>query len=98
HPRIAARLPMVNSVWGPPVNLQITPDGALGLVTEAVDVASKGGKWLPAPGHVLHVIDLATMKQLPDVKVGQMPQGLAIRHDGRLALLANRAGHSISVL
>lgn len=98
HPRIAARLPMINSVWGPPVNLQITPDGALGLVTQAVDVVRKNGKWLPGNGHLLHVIDLATLKPLPDVTVGAMPQGLAIRHDGKLALLANRQGHSISVL
>jgi DNA-binding beta-propeller fold protein YncE len=98
HPRIQARIPMINSVWGPPVNLQITPDGHLGLVTEAVLPTYSHGTWAPGSGNLLHLIDMDTLKPLPDVKVGLMPQGLAIRHDGKLALLANRNGHSISVL
>ena len=32
HPTFATPIPMSNSVYGPPVNLQITPDGSLGLV------------------------------------------------------------------
>jgi len=98
HPTIQARIPMINSVWGPPVNLQITPDGHLGLVTEAVIPQRKAGGWIVTPGNLLHVIDMGTLKPLPDVTVGLMPQGLAIRHDGKLALVANRSGHSISVL
>ncbi len=36
HPRIAASLPLENSVLGPPTNLQITPDGRLALVANSV--------------------------------------------------------------
>ena len=98
HPQIQTQIHMVNSVWGPPVNLQITPDGHLGLVTEAVVPVRKDSKWIAGSGNLLHLIDMDTLKPLPDVKVGLMPQGLAIRHDGKLALLCNRNGHSISVL
>ena len=35
-PKIRARLPLMNSLLGPPTNLQITPDGKLGLVANSV--------------------------------------------------------------
>ena len=35
-PRIRASLPLTNSLLGPPTNLQITPDGKLGLVANSV--------------------------------------------------------------
>ena len=31
-PRIIARLPLMNTIFGPPTNLQITPDGKVALV------------------------------------------------------------------
>ena len=36
RPRIRASLPLTNSLLGPPTNLQITPDGRLGLVANSV--------------------------------------------------------------
>ena len=30
HPRIVASLPLMNSIFGPPTNLAVTPDGTLG--------------------------------------------------------------------
>jgi hypothetical protein len=44
HPTLGAPIPMSNSVYGPPVNLQITPDGALGLVASSVLPVQKDGK------------------------------------------------------
>src|SRR6201989_2035724 len=35
-PKIRASLPLTNSLLGPPTNLQITPDGKLGLVANSV--------------------------------------------------------------
>jgi hypothetical protein len=35
-PKIRARLPLANSVLGLPTNLQITPDGKLGLIAHSV--------------------------------------------------------------
>jgi DNA-binding beta-propeller fold protein YncE len=98
HPTLGNPIPMSNSVFGPPVNLQITPDGSLGLVASSVLSVQKDGKWVAGPDNILHVIDLTTMQKLDDVTVGDQPHGLSIRHDGKLALLANRASKDVSVL
>jgi DNA-binding beta-propeller fold protein YncE len=89
---------MSNSVYGPPVNLQITPDGSLGLVASSVLPLQKDGKWVSGPDNKLHLVDLATMKKLEDVTVGDQPHGVAIRRDGKLALIANRASKDVNVL
>jgi DNA-binding beta-propeller fold protein YncE len=98
HPTLGAPIPMSNSVYGPPVNLQITPDGTLGLVASSVMPVQKDGKWVSGPDNKLHLIDLATMKKLDDVAVGDQPHGVAIRRDGKLALVANRASKDVNVL
>src|SRR3954469_18702135 len=99
-PRIRASLPLMNSLLGPPVNLQITPDGRLGLVANSVVMNQDGNAWKPAMDNKLFVIDLAANppKLADTVTVGSQPSGLAISHKGDLALVANRAGKSVSVL
>jgi DNA-binding beta-propeller fold protein YncE len=99
-PRIRASLPLSNSLVGPPTNLQITPDGKLGLVASSVVTKQEGSAWKTAPDDKLFVIDLtADPPKLADtVTVGKQPSGLAISHNGDLALIANRAGKSISVV
>lgn len=99
-PRIRASLPLMNSLLGPPTNLQITPDGKLGLVANSVVMNQDGSAWKPAPDDKLFVIDLlANPPVLKDtVTVGKQPSGLAVSHDGKLALIANRAGKSVSVV
>src|SRR3989454_7947924 len=59
-PRILVSLPLMNSVFGPPTNLQITPDGKLALVANSMAWAQDGGAWKPAPDTKLYVIDLTT--------------------------------------
>ncbi len=100
HPRIRASLPLVNSLLGPPTNLQITPNGRLGLVANAVNSVQDGSAWKPVPDDKLYVIDLdaAPPKLIDTVTVGKQPSGLAISRKGDLALIANRAGKSVSVL
>lgn len=100
QPRIRASLPLMNTLLGPPTNLQITPDGKLGLVANSVVMNQEGNAWKPAPDDKLFVIDLtANPPVLKDtVTVGKQPSGLAISRDGKLALIANRAGKSVSVL
>jgi DNA-binding beta-propeller fold protein YncE len=97
-PKIVVNLPLMNSVFGPPVNLAITPDGTLALVANSVTWAKAGDK--PAPDDKLYVIDLeASPPALIDtVEVGKQPSGLAINAAGNLALVADRAANSISVL
>jgi hypothetical protein len=48
-PKIRARLSLANSLLGPPTNLQITPDGKLGLVANSVVHLQDGGVWKPVP-------------------------------------------------
>ena len=90
----------MNSVFGPPTNLAITPDETLAIATNAMDWTKAGDAWKPTPDNKLYVIDLeASLPTLIDtVEVGQQPSGLAINAAGDLALVANRAGKSISVL
>ena len=100
HPRIRASLPLVNSLLGPPTNLQITPDGRLGLVANSVTNQQDGAAWKSVPDDKLYVIDLQANppKLIDTVTVGKQPSGLMISRDGKLVLIANRAGKSISVL
>ncbi len=99
-PRIRASLPLMNSLIGPPTNLQITPDGKLGLVANSVVTTQNGTAWKISMDTKLFVIDLnASPPKLADtVTVGTQPSGIAISHDGSLALIANRAGKSVSVV
>jgi DNA-binding beta-propeller fold protein YncE len=99
-PRIRASLPLINSLLGPPTNLQITPDGKLGLVANSMAMNQDGTAWKTTPDNKLFVIDLNANppKLIDTVTVGSQPSGLSISHKGDLALIANRAGKSVSVV
>ena len=99
-PRIIAGLPLMNSIFGPPVNLQITPDQGLALVANSVTTVQDGAAWKTVPDNKLYVIDLkASPPALIDaVEVGKQPSGMSINSKGTLALIANRADNSISVV
>ena len=99
-PRITANLPLMNSIFGPPVNLAISPDGKLALVANSMDWQKDGDAWKPAPDNKLYVIDLAVTPaaHIGTVEVGKQPSGLSFNRAGNLVLVANRAGNSISVL
>lgn len=99
-PKIRASLPLTNSLLGPPTNLQITPNGKLGLVANSVVNIQDGSAWKTVPDDKLYVIDLtANPPRLIDtITVGKQPSGLMISHKGDLALIGNRAGKSVSVV
>lgn len=99
-PHIRASLPLMNSLLGPPTNLQITPDGKLGLVASSVVTTQDGSVWKTTSDNKLFVIDLNAQppKLAQTVTVGAQPSGIAISNSGDLALTANRAGKSVSVL
>jgi DNA-binding beta-propeller fold protein YncE len=99
-PKVVANLPLMNSVFGPPVNLAITPDESVALVANSMDWVQDGGAWKGVPGSDVFVIDLkATPPALiATVKVGKQPSGMAINPAGNLALVTNRADNSITVL
>ncbi len=100
NPRIVASLPLMNSIFGPPTNLAITPNGQIALVANSMDWVQDGGNWKPAPDNKLYVIDLTTSPptRIDTVAVGRQPSGMSINRAGNLALIANRADNSVSVL
>jgi DNA-binding beta-propeller fold protein YncE len=100
NPRLVASLPLMNSVYGPPTNLAITPDESLALVANSMDWVQDGGAWKAAPGNDIFVIDLKANPPalIATLKGGKQPSGMAINRAGNLALVANRADNSITVL
>ncbi len=99
-PKVVANLPLMNTIFGPPTNLQITPDGKLGLVANSMDWVADGATWKAVPDNKLYVIDLTLdpPKLIDTVIVGKQPSGMSINRTGDLALIANRADNSISVV
>jgi DNA-binding beta-propeller fold protein YncE len=100
RPRVVTTLPLMNTIFGPPTNLAITPDGTLGLVANSVDWVADGSNWKSPPDNKVYVIDLTTNPPalIDTVAVGKQPSGMSINRAGNLALVANRADNSISVL
>lgn len=97
-PRTVGCVPLPNSVFGPPTNLAVTPDQRTALVADSMAWLADGAGWQPAPGSDLYVIDLPSGHVRQRLTVGLQPSGLAINRAGTLALVANRAGRSVSVL
>jgi DNA-binding beta-propeller fold protein YncE len=99
-PRILVNLPVENSVFGPPTNLAITPDNKLALVANSIDVVKDGDALKSVPGNKLFVIDLTASPPavIATIQTGKQPSGMAINRAGNLALVANRADNSVSVL
>jgi DNA-binding beta-propeller fold protein YncE len=99
-PKIAASLPLKNSVVGPPVNVDIDPNGTVALVADSIDDTKDGDALKQVPDNKIYVIDLKTTppKLAATITGGKQPSGLSFSPDGRMALVANRADNSISVL
>jgi DNA-binding beta-propeller fold protein YncE len=99
-PRVVGSLSLMNSVFGPPTNLQITPDERLALVANSMDWVQDGAAWKGVPDDKIYVIDLKASppKLIDTVRGGKQPSGLAINARGDLALVTNRADNSITVL
>ncbi len=99
-PKILVALALANTIVGPPVNLAITPDESLALVANSMNVVQEGGAWKQVPDNRIWVIDLTVNppKLIDTVAAGKQPSGMSINRAGNLALVANRADGSISVL
>ena len=85
-----------NTVIGPPSNVGITPDGKMALVANSVRV--EGDKYVPE--NYVHIVDLTARppKVVGRVNADQQPSGLSFTPDGKMALVANRAAGTVSVL
>jgi DNA-binding beta-propeller fold protein YncE len=99
-PKVVVTLALDNTIAGPPVNLAITPDEKLALVANSLNVVEEGGARKQVPDTRLFVIDLTSTppKLVDTLNLGKQPSGLSINRAGNLALVANRADNSISVL
>ena len=99
-PKIVANLPLMNTITGPPVNLAITPDQHLALVANSLDWVKDGDSWKGVPDNKIYIIDLTVSPpaQVATVEAGKQPSGLAINAAGTLALVANQADDTVSVL
>jgi len=99
-PKLVGTLQLDNTIAGPPVNLAITPGETLALVANSLNVIEENGVRKQVPDNRLFVIDLTTTppKLIDTLMVGKQPSGLSINRAGDLALVANRADNSVSVL
>jgi DNA-binding beta-propeller fold protein YncE len=100
NPKIVGNLPLKNSVVGPPVNLAIDPTNSVALVADSINVTKDGDALKQGPDDKVYVIDLTASppKLIDTITAGKQPSGLSINRAGTLALVANRAGKSITVL
>jgi DNA-binding beta-propeller fold protein YncE len=100
NPRMVANLSLENSVVGPPVNLDIAPDGSIALVADSVTIVKEGDALKQVLSDKIWVIDLkANPPKLAGTVIGaKQPSGLSFSPSGDIALVANRADKSISVL
>ena len=99
-PKIVANLKLKNSIVGPPVNLDIAPTGSIAIVADSMDIVKNGDTLKGVPDDKIYVIDLKAKpaKLISTLTGAKQPSGLSINPAGTLALVANRAGKSISVL
>jgi len=99
-PKVLGTLQLDNTIAGPPTNLAITPGETLALVANSLNVIEENGARKQVPDNRLFVIDLTTTppRLLDTLQVGKQPSGLSINRAGNLALVANRADNSVSVL
>jgi DNA-binding beta-propeller fold protein YncE len=97
-PKVLAEIAAPASVVGPPVSVAITPDEGLALVTSATKIDPADAK-KTVPDNRLSVIDLKASPPavIATLETGPGPAGLSITRDGKLALVANRSGGTVSV-
>jgi DNA-binding beta-propeller fold protein YncE len=99
-PQITATIPLMNSIAGPPTNLAISPSGEIALVANSVEPVIQGWGHRLEPDNKVFLIDLKANPPsvIGTITVGKQPSGMAISPKGDLALVANRADGTISVL
>src|SRR3974377_1749997 len=100
EPKIVSKIQRKNSIGGPPTNLAIHPSGSIAIVADSVDVIKDGDALKQVPDNKIYVIDLKSnpAKIIDTITAGKQPSGLSINRAGTLALVANRADKSITVL
>jgi DNA-binding beta-propeller fold protein YncE len=98
-PRITHLSDVPNTVIGPPSNIAISPDGHLALVANSVQLdPANTTNWIPESYVALVDLTATPPRITGRVATGLQPSGISIRHDGKAALVANRAAGTLTVL
>jgi len=99
-PQIRSTIPLMNSISGPPTNLAVSPSGDFALVANSLEPVTQGWAHRLDPDNKVFLVDMKAdpPKVAGTITVGKQPSGLAISPKGDLALVANRADGTISVL
>ena len=99
-PQVTSTISLTNSIAGPPTNLAVSPSGEIALVANSLEPVTQGWVHRLDPDNKVFLIDLKASppKVIGTINVGKQPSGLAISPKGDLALVANRADGTISVL
>ncbi|MCM8537700.1 MAG: beta-propeller fold lactonase family protein [Lentisphaeraceae bacterium] len=99
NPKLKAKVNLVNSIFGPPSNISISPDEKIGFVANSLNWIKKDGDWAWEPSDQLYILDLENgLKLIETIKVGKQPSGIDLSKDGKLLLVTNRAENTISAL
>jgi DNA-binding beta-propeller fold protein YncE len=97
-PRVIGEVPAPVSVAGPPLNVAVTPDESLALVTASnkVDPADRTKQ---APNNQVSVIDLKASppRVAATLEAGRGAAGVSINRAGTLALVSNLVDGTVSV-
>jgi len=99
NPRKMANVPLINSVFGPPTNLALTPDQSLAVITNAVNwVKDDQGDWQSEPDTRLHLLDMTVTppKLVHTAHSDKQPSGIAISADGKTLAVANRNANTVT--
>ena len=98
-PKVVNVIGVPNSVIGPPSNIAFTPDGKLAIISNSIRIEPAGSdKYVPES--YAHIVDMSVMppKVVGRVKTGMQPSGISITPDGKMALIADRADGTVTVL
>ena len=98
-PKVIGQVNLGASVVGVPQSVAIAPDESIALVTAATKLDPADPK-KTADDNKVAVIDLKASPPavIATVEVGAGPSGVSFSPDGKLALVANRSGGTVSVL
>lgn len=97
QPRLTRDIPLSNSVFGPPTNVALSPDGRTAIVADSVSWQPDGDSFKHEPAKTISALDLEN-GSISDLKhQGSQPSGVAFSKDGNLLAVANRAGGSVTL-
>ena len=96
--KVKYEIPVPTSVTGPPLSVDVSPDGTIALVTAGFKRDPTDPKKI-VPDDRVSVVDLTSRppQVIDTLQAGKGPAGVSISPDGKLALVANHEEGTVSV-